>query len=134
MQNLNLLKNLNKYCNNEKLFSGNSTGCSDITLQNINDGTYIFITSKYPKSSEDKKKQKSVDYYDIQNILAIALKNKLIYKNFSIYLVVPDKSKVLEKVKMLINPVYITEHINEKNIMDIYDLNKYFLAFKEKIF
>ena len=52
---LKLLKNLNKHYNNEKLFSGNSTGCSDITLQNINDGTYIFITSKYPKSSEDKK-------------------------------------------------------------------------------
>ena len=68
---LKILENLNQYLN-EKVLSGNSGGCSDITLQNKNDNTYIFISSKYPKSNEDIKKQKSVDYYDIQNIIAMA--------------------------------------------------------------
>ena len=51
---LKILENLNQYLN-EKVFSGNSGGCSDITLQNKNDNTYIFISSKYPKSNEDIK-------------------------------------------------------------------------------
>ena len=38
---LKILENLN-----QKVFSGNSGGCSDITLQNKNDNTYIFISSK----------------------------------------------------------------------------------------
>jgi len=56
----------------------------DITLQNKNDDTFIFISSKYPKSNKDIKKQKSVDYYDIQKIIAMAIKNKHIYKNYKI--------------------------------------------------
>ena len=72
---LKILENLNQYLN-EKVISGNSSGCSDITLQSKNDDTFIFISSKYPKSSEYIKKQKSVDYYDIQNIIAMATKNK----------------------------------------------------------
>ena len=91
---LKILENINQYLD-EKVLSGNSSGCSDITLQNKNDNTYIFISSKYPKSNEDKKKQKSVDYYDIQNIVAMATKNKHIYKKYKIYLVVPNKKKVL---------------------------------------
>ena len=76
---LKILENLNKYLNN-KVSGGNSSGCSDITLQNKDDNTYIFISSKYPKSNEDITKHKSVDYYDIQNIIAMASKNKHIYK------------------------------------------------------
>ena len=130
---LKILENLNQYLN-EKVFSGNSGGCSDITLQNKNDNTYIFISSKYPKSNEDIKKQKSVDYYDIQNIIAMATKNKHIYKNYKIYLVVPNKKKVLDKVKNANeSSEYITEHMTEDNILDKTDLNKYFLAFKQDI-
>ena len=130
---LKILENLNQYLN-EKVFSGNSGGCSDITLLNKNDNTYIFISSKYPKSNEDIKKQKSVDYYDIQNIIAIATKNKHIYKNYKIYLVVPNKKKVLDKVKNANeSSEYITEHMTEDNILDKDDLNKYFLAFKRDI-
>ena len=95
---LKILENLNQYLN-EKVLSGNSGGCSDITLQNKNDNTYVFISSKYHKSNKDIKKQKSVDYYDIQNIIAMATKNKHIYKNYKIFLVVPNKKKVLDKVK-----------------------------------
>lgn len=127
------LTNFNKYLN-EKALSGNASGCSDITLQNKNDDTYIFISSKYPKSNEDMKKQKSVDYYDIQNIIAMATKNKHIYKKYKIYLVVPNKKKVLEKCKNANkSSEYITEHITEENILDEQDLNKYFLAFKQDI-
>ena len=130
---LKILENLNQYLN-KKVLSGNSSGCSDITLQNKDDNTYIFISSKYPKSNEDIKKQKSVDYYDIQNIIAMATKNKHIYKNYKIYLVVPNKKKVLDKVKNANeSSEYITEHMTEDNILDKNDLNKYFLAFKQDI-
>ena len=130
---LKALKNLNQYLN-EKVFSGNSSGCSDITLQNKNDDTYIFISSKMPKSNEDITKQKSVNYYDIQNIIAMATKNKDIYKSYKIYLVVPNKKKVLDKVKNANeSSKYITEHMTEDNILDKTDLNKYFLAFKQDI-
>ena len=130
---LKILENLEQYLN-DKVFSGNSGGCSDITLQNKNDHTYIFISSKYPKSNEDKKSAKSVDYYDVQNIIAMATKNKNIYKNYKIYLVVPSKKKVLDKVqKSNKSSEYITEHMTEENILDKNNLNKYFLAFKQDI-
>jgi hypothetical protein len=130
---LKILENINKYID-EKVLSGNSGGCSDITLQNKNDDTFIFISSKMPKSTEDITKQKSVNYYDIQNIIAMATKNKHIYKSYKIYLVVPNKKKVLEKVKNAnVSSEYITEHMNEKNILDTNDLNRYFLAFKQDI-
>ena len=123
---LKKLENLNQYLN-EKVLSGNSGGCSDITLQNKEDNTYVFISSKCPKSNEDIKKQKSVDYYEIQNIIAMATKNKNIYKNYKIYLVVPNKKKVLDKVKNANeSSEYITEHMTEDNILDKTDLNKYF--------
>ena len=130
---LKKLENLNQYLN-EKVFSSNSGGCSDITLQNKNNDTFIFISSKYPKSSEEIKKQKAVDYYDIQNIIAMATKNEHIYKNYKIYLSVPNKQKVLDKVKNANeSSKYITEHMTEDNILDKDDLNKYFLEFKQDI-
>ena len=127
------LKNYNKYLN-EKVFSGNSSGSSDITLQNKKDETFIFISSKYPKSNEDIKKQKSVDYYDIQKIIAIIDDNKHIYKNYEIYLVVPNKKNVLDKVKTSNKSSnYITKYMTKDNILDKTDLNKYFLDFKQDI-
>ena len=130
---LKILENLNQYLN-EKVLSGNSGGCSDITLQNKNDNTYVFISSKMPKSNEDITKQKKVDYYDIQKIIAMIDDNKHIYKNYKIYLVVPNKKKVLDKVKTANNSSnYITKYMNEDNILDKDDLDKYFLAFKQDI-
>ncbi len=127
------LTNFNKFLK-ENVFSGNSGGCSDITLQNKDDDTYIFISSKYPKSNEDKKNAKSVKYYDIQNIIVMATKNKHIYKNYKIYLVVPNKKKVLDTVKNSNeSSEYITEHMTENNILDKNDLNKYFLLFKQDV-
>jgi hypothetical protein len=130
---LKILENLEQYLN-EKVLSGNSSGTSDITLQNKHDNEYIFISSKYPKSNDEIKKQKSVAYYDIQNIIAMATKNKHIYTNYKIYLVVPNKNKVLDKVKTANkSSEYITEHMTSNNILDKDDLNKYFLAFKQEI-
>ncbi len=130
---LKILENINLYLN-EKVLSGNSGGCSDITLQHKETKEYIFITSKYPKSQEDIKKEKSVDYYDVQKIIAMIDNNKHIYKDYKIYLVVPNKQKVLEKVKTANKSSnYITKYMNEENILDKYDLNKYFLLFKQDI-
>jgi hypothetical protein len=130
---LKMLGNLDKYLN-EKVLSGNYGGCSDITLLNKNDQTYIFISSKYPKSNEDIKKQKSVDYYDIQKIIAMIDDNKHIYENYKIYIVVPNKKKVLDKVKKANKSSnYITKYMNDNNFLDKTDLNKYFLAFKKDI-
>ena len=130
---LKILENLNQYLN-EKVLSGKIGGCSDITLQNKNDDTYIFISSKYPKSKEDIKKQKSVNYYDIHKIIAMIDDNKHIYKNYKIYLVVPNKKEVLDKVKKANNSSnYITKYMTEENILDKDDLNKYFLSFKKDI-
>ena len=131
---LKTLENLNKYITDEKVCSGNSGGCSDITLQNKQDNTFIFISSKFPKSSEDITKEKSVDYYDIQNIIAMRDKYKEIYKNYDIFLVVPDKNKVLSKVKSSKkSSQYITDYIKEEKLLDKNDLNKYFLEFKNDI-
>ena len=130
---LKVLKNLDLYLD-EKVCNGNSNGCSDITLQNKNDDTFIFISSKYPKSNKDIKKQKSVDYYDIQKIIAMAYKNKHIYKNYKIYLLVPNKKEILEKVKNANkSSEYITDYMTEENILDENDLNKYFQSFKQDI-
>ena len=126
-------ENMNQYLD-EKVISGNSSGCSDITLQSKDTGEFIFISCKYPKTSEDVSKQKSVSYYDVQNIVAMATQNKHIYLNFTIVLLVPNKKLVLDKVKNANkSSKYITDHMTEKNILDIDDLNKYFLAFKSDI-
>ena len=128
---LKTLKHFGKYLDG-KVISGKSGGSSDITLQNINDETFIFITSKY--SVENGDNSKPVDYYDIQNIIAVATKNQHIYKKYKIYLIVANKQHVLDKVKNAdITSGYITEHITDDVILDKDDLNKYFLCFKNNI-
>ena len=130
------LKPLTTFTNylNENVCSGNSGGCSDISLFNTMDNTFTFISSKYPKSNDDIAKQKSVAYYEIQNIIAVIDANKHIYPNFKICLLVPNKKAVLEKVKNAnTSSNYITKYMNEQNILDKNDLNKCFLQFKADI-
>ena len=130
------LKPLTTFTNylNENVCSGNSGGCSDISLFNTMDNTFTFISSKYPKSNDDITKQKSVAYYEIQNIIAVIDANKHIYPNFKICLLVPNKKAVLEKVKNAnASSNYITKYMNEQNILDKNDLNKCFLQFKADI-
>lgn len=128
------LNNLQSYLEKNSVSSGNSGGASDITLYDIEKEQYIFISSKYPKSNEDIKKSKSVDYYDIQKIIAMIDDNKHIYSNYKIYLVVPNKKKVLDKVKQANkSSKYITKYMTEENILDEEDLNKYFLELKKDL-
>ena len=115
----------------KKVFSGKSGGCSDISLFNNADDTFVFISSKYPKSKDDITKQKSVSYYEVQNIISAIDANKHIYPNFKIWLLVPDKNSVLEKVKNANKSSnHITQYMTEQNILDKNDLNKCFLRFK----
>ena len=130
------LKPLTTFSNylTEKVVAGNSSGCSDISLFDNKSDTFIFISSKYPKTKDDVTKQKSVSYYDIQNIISAIDDNKHIYTKFKIFLLVPDKKMVLEKVKNAnLSSKYITKYMTEDNILDKNDLNKYFLSFKADI-
>ena len=125
------LESFNKYLT-KNIISGKSSGCSDITLKNKKDNTYIFISSKYPKTDDDITKQKNVDYYDIQNIIAMISHNEHIYEKYKIYLAVYNKKNVLNKIKKAnTTSDYITKYITEDSILDINDLNKYFLSFKQ---
>ncbi len=130
------LKPLTTFTNylREKAVSGNSSGCSDISMYNNTNDTFTFISSKYPKNKSDITEQKSVSYYDIQNIISVIDANKEIYSNFNIWLLVPDKTAVLEKVKNANKSSnYITRYMTEQNILDKRDLNKCFLYFKSDI-
>ena len=124
---LKKLTSFDKYLN-QNIFTGNSSGCSDITLLNKITNKYIFITCKYSNNSNN------VDYYDIQNILAMINDNKHLYKKYNIYLLVKNKNKVLDKVSNAsITSKYITKYMSVNNIFDKDDLNKYFLLFKQDI-
>jgi hypothetical protein len=124
---LKILTNFDKYLN-QNIFNGNSSGCSDITLIHKITNKYIFITSKYSNNNNN------VDYYDVQNILAMINDNKHLYKKYDIYLLVKNKKKVLDKVDNAnISSKYITKYMSINNIFDKDDLNKYFLLFKQDI-
>jgi hypothetical protein len=118
----------------EKVVSGNTSGCSDISLFNNTNNSYTFISSKYPKSNDDITNQKSVAYYDIPDIVAVKDHNKHIYQEFEIYLLVQDKALVLKKSdRARKSSNYITKYMNEDTILDKNDLNKCFLLFKADI-
>jgi hypothetical protein len=128
------LQNLENYITTENIISGNTGGCSDITLYDKINEEHIFITSKYPKTDDDITKQKSVSYYDVQNIVAMAKKHDSIYENYVIYLLVPDKHPLLQKVKKSQKGSgYITDHMVIEHILDVADLQKYFLALKHTL-
>lgn len=123
------LKDLDRYLEKNGINRGNSAGSSDITLYNTQDDSYVFISSKYPKEQDDMKKQKSVAYYDIQHIVSMADDNKELYRNYTIFLLVPDKHKVMEKIKKSSKTSnYITKHMN--NILDKSDLQECFILLK----
>lgn len=131
---LKQVKSIKNYLENNKVSSGNSGGVSDISLYDTETEEFIFISSKYPKDKEDIKNQKSVGYYDIQNIISVIDDNKEIYKKYSIYLLVPNKANVLKKVRGANKSSnYITKYMKETNILDKHDLQRYFEIFKEEI-
>jgi hypothetical protein len=125
------MKSLKQYVQDNNIISGNSGGCSDITLLDKVNDKYIFMTCKYPKSDEDKESSKSVDYYDVQKIISMRDDNKEIYKKFDIYTLVPDKKKVLKKVKdSNSSSKHMTKYITDDKIFDENDLNKLFIKLK----
>ncbi len=124
------LKSLQKYISETNVISGNSGGCSDITLRHKTNGEYIFITSKYPKS----KTKKTVDYYDVDKIIAMIDNHKEIYKKFKIFLIVHDKKEVLKKVASSNkSSKYTTKYMKSDNILDKNDLQVCFLNFKYRV-
>lgn len=113
------------------IFSGNSGGCSDITLYSPEDDKYIFILCKYFTKTDDVK---NVSKYDIQNILAVIKENTEIYKNYDIYLCVNDKHNVLNRVKKANESSrYITKYMTETNILDMNDMIKYYKFFRKEL-
>ena len=119
------LENFKKYLD-EKVISGNSSGISDITLQHKDTNKWIFNSAKYFLTDKDIKD------YDVQSIVAMIDNNREIYKIYEMYLLVPDKNKILSK-KSNKSSQYITKYFSEDKILDKTDLNKYFLAFKQDI-
>lgn len=113
-----------KYIIKSNIISGNSGGCSDITLYKPEEDKYIFISCKYFTELEDIK---NVSKYDIQNILAVVKENYEIYQNYEIYICVNDKHNVLKRVKKANKSSnYITKYMTESNILDMCDLTKYY--------
>ena len=130
--NTGLIKELTTYENylKEKVISGNSSGVSDITLLEKSTNTYTFITSKYHKNPSDK----SVKKYDISDIISVSDHNKHIYQKYKIIILVSDKDKILKKItNTKDSSEYNTKYMTQNNILDIDDLNKYFLKFKYDI-
>jgi hypothetical protein len=109
----------------QNFISGNSSGCSDITLFDTKNKSHIFISCKYIKTDS------SVDAYDVQNIVCMAQNNKHIYPNYQIYLIVQDATSLLDKVKKSNkSSENITKFITSNNILDINDLQIAFSQFK----
>lgn len=122
------LSNLDKYVEKNTV-SGNSSGCSDISLQNKETEEFIFISSKYYIN-----KDKQVSSYGIQDIISMINKNKNIYTKYKIYLLVLDRYDVLQKIHQSNeSSLHITNYMKKENILDKKDLNKFFILFKKNI-
>jgi hypothetical protein len=128
---LKILKSLQKYLEENNVISGNKTGCSDHILYNIENKSYIFTSCKYFENDN----KHIISDYDIQNIISIINHNDHIYKKYTIFVLVHNKSYFLEMLtRSNKSSEYITKYCsNEQNILDIYDLNKYFQNFKQEI-
>jgi hypothetical protein len=126
---LNIVSSIKQYIESNLVISGNTSGKSDITLRNKITGEYILITSKYPKSNT---KDKQLDYFDVQDILAVIHHNKNIIQKYKICIVVNDKQHVLN-IASRSQSEYISKYFVEQNIFDVKDLNRYFIVLKHKL-
>lgn len=127
---LKILDNFEIYLETEKVHSGKSGGCSDITLKNIETDGYVFISSKCFTRVQEVKD------YSIADIHSVILRNQHnnSYKNAEIYILVINKNEFLNKVKAAdSNSDHITYRMDDKHILDLNDLNKFFKLFKEDI-
>ena len=125
------LTSLKKYINETNIISGNSGGCSDITLYKPDEDKYIFISCKYFTKLNDIK---NVIKYDIQNIIAVINSNKEIYQNYEIYLFVNNKKNILKRIKKANkSSYYIIKYMTESNILDMDDLTKYYRLLRSEL-
>jgi len=110
------------------VFSKGKGGSSDITLQNKNNGKWVFMSSKF--YLDDSKK--SIDKYDVEKILAIVQQHSHKYKECDIYLVVNNKQKVMNIItSSQATNNYIKENIH--HILDLEDLEICFQNLKHSI-
>ena len=110
------------YLQNMSVFSKGKGGSSDITLQNKNNGKWVFMSSKF--YLDDNKK--SIDNYDVEKILAIVKQHSHKYKECDIYLIVNDKQKVMN----IINSSQATNNYIKENIHHILDLKDLEICFQ----
>ena len=121
---LSEISDLKSYFENTKVISGNSSGASDIHLKSKFTDEYIFMTSKYINSIN------SIHDLDIQNIES-ALDKSLI-PDYKIYTLVKNKYEIIRKSNNSnVSSKYISRHLIEDKILDLNDLNGYFLEFKK---
>ena len=119
---------LENYIRNISVFSKGKGGSSDITLQNKNNGKWVFMSSKF--YLDDSKK--SIDNYDVEKIVAITKQHSYKYKECDIYLIVNNKQKVLDIIATSqATNNYIKENIH--HILDLEDLEIYFQHLKHSI-
>jgi hypothetical protein len=110
------------------VFSKGKGGSSDITLQNKNNGKWVFMSSKF--YLDDSKK--SIDNYDVEKILAIVKQHSHKYKECDIYLAVNNKQKVMNIItSSQATNNYIKENIH--HILDLEDLELCFQNLKHSI-
>ena len=119
---------LENYIRTLSVFSKGKGGSSDITLQNKNNGKWVFMSSKF--YLDDSKK--SIDNYDVEKILAIVKQHSHKYKKCDIYLVVNNKQKVMNiMASSQSTNNYIKENIH--HILDLEDLEICFQNLKHAI-
>lgn len=125
---LKKVTDLEIYLRDISVFSKGKGGSSDITLQNKNNGKWVFMSSKF--YLDDSKKQ--VDKYDVEKLLANVTRQSHKYKEYDIYLIVNNKQKVIAKIKSSQKTSdYITENIH--HILDLEDLEICFQNLKHSI-
>jgi len=122
------VSDLEIYLRGISVFSKGKGGSSDITLQNKNNGKWVFMSSKF--YLDDSKK--SIDNYDVEKILAIVKQHSHKYKEYDIYLVVNNKQKVMNTItSSQATNNYIKENIH--HILDLEDLEICFQNLKHSI-
>jgi len=119
---LKKVTDLEIYLRDISVFSKGKGGSSDITLQNKNNGKWVFMSSKF--YLDDSKK--SIDNYDIEKILAIIKQHSHKYKECDIYLIVNNKQKVMN----IITSSHSTNNYIKKNIHHILDLEDLEICFQ----
>ena len=125
---LKKVADLEIYLRSISVFSKGKGGSSDITLQNKNNGKWVFMSSKF--YLDDSKK--SIDNYDVEKILAIVKQHSHKYKECDIYLVVNNKQKVMNIItSSQATNNYIKENIH--HILDLEDLEICFQNLKHSI-